>query len=92
MSDLSQAPFLDSKARPVRAPHGNVLELVDNDGGSFAVNNDDFDGANLVFPFNYNMPVGVSPSFSLAEDASTETCSFNHSSDSSMLIPSTVPL
>jgi hypothetical protein len=28
---------------------------------------DDFDGAQLVFPFNYNMPVGVSPSFSLAQ-------------------------
>lgn len=28
---------------------------------------DDFDGAQLVFPFNYNLPVGVSPSFSLAQ-------------------------
>lgn len=28
---------------------------------------DDFDGANLTFPFNYAMPVGVSPSFSLAQ-------------------------
>lgn len=28
---------------------------------------DDFDGAELVFPFNYNLPVGVSPSFSLAQ-------------------------
>lgn len=28
---------------------------------------DDFDGANLVFPFNYNMPVGVSPSFGTAQ-------------------------
>lgn len=28
---------------------------------------DDFDGANLTFPFNYNMPVGVSPSFPLAQ-------------------------
>lgn len=28
---------------------------------------DDFDGAQLVFPFNYNMPVGVSPSFALAQ-------------------------
>lgn len=28
---------------------------------------DDFDGANLTFPFNYNLPVGVSPSFSLAQ-------------------------
>jgi hypothetical protein len=28
---------------------------------------DDFDGAQLVFPFNYNMPVGVSPSFALGQ-------------------------
>ena len=28
---------------------------------------DDFDGADLVFPFNYNLPVGVSPVFSLAQ-------------------------
>jgi hypothetical protein len=28
---------------------------------------DDFDGAELVFPFNYNLPVGVSPVFSLAQ-------------------------
>lgn len=28
---------------------------------------DDFDGANLVFPFNYALPVGVSPSFALAQ-------------------------
>ena len=27
---------------------------------------DDFDGANLTFPFNYNMPVGVSSSFAVA--------------------------
>lgn len=32
---------------------------------------DDFDGANLTFPFNYNMPVGVSPSFSLAQASPT---------------------
>jgi hypothetical protein len=32
---------------------------------------DDFDGASLVFPFNYNMPVGVSPSFSLAQASPT---------------------
>lgn len=32
---------------------------------------DDFDGAQLVFPFNYNMPVGVSPSFSLAQASPT---------------------
>ncbi len=28
---------------------------------------DDFDGANLTFPFNYNMPVGVSSSFAVAQ-------------------------
>lgn len=28
---------------------------------------DDFDGAELVFPFNYNLPVGVSPVFSVAQ-------------------------
>lgn len=28
---------------------------------------DDFVGANLTFPFNYNMPVGVSSSFSVAQ-------------------------
>jgi len=28
---------------------------------------DDFDGANLTFPFNYNMPVGVSPSFTVGQ-------------------------
>ena len=28
---------------------------------------DDFDGAQLVFPFNYNMPVGVSPSFPVGQ-------------------------
>lgn len=28
---------------------------------------DDFDGAQLVFPFNYNMPVGVSPVFATAQ-------------------------
>lgn len=28
---------------------------------------DDFDGAQLVFPFNYNMPVGVSPLFATAQ-------------------------
>lgn len=28
---------------------------------------DDFDGAELKFPFNYALPVGVSPSFSLAQ-------------------------
>lgn len=28
---------------------------------------DDFDGAELVFPFNYNLPVGVSPVFSIAQ-------------------------
>lgn len=32
---------------------------------------DDFDGAQLVFPFNYNMPVGVSPSFPLAQASPT---------------------
>ncbi len=32
---------------------------------------DDFDGAELVFPFNFNMPVGVSPSFSLAQASPT---------------------
>lgn len=32
---------------------------------------DDFDGANLTFPFNYNMPVGVSPSFALAQASPT---------------------
>ena len=32
---------------------------------------DDFDGAQLVFPFNYNLPVGVSPSFSLAQASPT---------------------
>ena len=32
---------------------------------------DDFDGAQLVFPFNYNMPVGVSPSFSLGQASPT---------------------
>lgn len=28
---------------------------------------DDFDGANLTFPFNYNLPVGVSPTFATAQ-------------------------
>jgi hypothetical protein len=28
---------------------------------------DDFDGANLTFPFNYAMPVGVSPTFATAQ-------------------------
>ena len=28
MSDLSQAPFLDSKARPVRAPQGPRLSCA----------------------------------------------------------------
>lgn len=28
---------------------------------------DDFDGSQLVFPFNYNMPVGVSPLFATAQ-------------------------
>lgn len=32
---------------------------------------DDFDGAQLVFPFNYGLPVGVSPSFSLAQASPT---------------------
>lgn len=32
---------------------------------------DDFDGANLTFPFNYAMPVGVSPSFALAQASPT---------------------
>lgn len=32
---------------------------------------DDFDGAQLVFPFNYNLPVGVSPVFSLAQASPT---------------------
>lgn len=30
---------------------------------------DDFDGANLTFPFNYAMPVGVSPAFASAQAA-----------------------
>ena len=28
MSDLSQAPYLDSKARPVRAPRGSTLSCA----------------------------------------------------------------
>ena len=36
--------FVESVTIESDSTHGNVLELVDNDGGSFAVNNDDFDG------------------------------------------------
>ena len=32
---------------------------------------DDFDGAQLVFPFNYNMPVGVSSTFATAQAGPT---------------------
>lgn len=38
---------------------------------------DDFDGANLTFPFNYAMPVGVSPSFPLAQ-ASPQASKFDN--------------
>jgi hypothetical protein len=38
---------------------------------------DDFDGANLTFPFNYALPVGVSPSFSLAQ-ASPQASKFDN--------------
>ena len=38
---------------------------------------DDFDGANLVFPFNYALPVGVSPSFALAQ-ASPSSSKFDN--------------
>jgi hypothetical protein len=38
---------------------------------------DDFDGANLTFPFNYAMPTGVSPQFSLAQ-ASPQASKFDN--------------
>lgn len=38
---------------------------------------DDFDGANLTFPFNYNMPVGVSPQFPLGQ-ASPKASGFDN--------------
>lgn len=38
---------------------------------------DDFVGANLTFPFNYNLPVGVSPTFSLAQ-ASPQASGFDN--------------
>lgn len=38
---------------------------------------DDFDGSQLVFPFNYAMPVGVSPQFALAQ-ASPQASKFDN--------------